>query len=229
MGYEGGQRTRRSGGLTGRGRPTESISQNRQPARHSVPNKHVERYTGDIGAARRNSFGSPIQSPMTSVVPAATKNYVERTVTPEHSIGNAVVVVRDANVARPGAPTWDFLAPLRPDWVSGRRRRDDFSPSRDGVAVSNAGGDVGALVVHVPSDMFGSDISLVPESRYTPVVSGRVERRSRMSGDVHAVIHRDLAPGSYTVFDTGQRVNIVSGLVSELEFLGHRSVPKKTA
>ncbi len=166
---------------------------------------------------------------MTSVVPAPFKHYVERTVTSEYSIGSAVVVDRDSNVARPGAPTWDFLDPLRPDRASGSFSENDFPPSRDGGAVSSVGGDVGTLVLHVPSDLFGRDFGLVRESRDAPVINGHVERQSRVSGDVHVVIYRDLAPGSYTVFDTGQRVNIVSGLVSELELLGHRSVPKKTA
>ena|ERR1700728_2560011 len=91
-------------------------------------------------------------------------------------------------------------------------------PSRDGSVVLDIGGDVGALLLRTPSTLNGQEIDLDPENANTPHTHSAVRERRLLGGVAYAAVYPSLKAGHYVVGDTGQRVLIVGGQVTEVEY-----------
>jgi predicted lipoprotein len=93
-----------------------------------------------------------------------------------------------------------------------------LAPSRDGSVVLDIGGDVGALVLHVSSDMDGREIDLTPEDPQAAHTHSAVRGRHLVHGVWYAAVYPSLKAGVYTIDGSMQRVEIRGGEVSEVEY-----------
>lgn len=93
-----------------------------------------------------------------------------------------------------------------------------LAPSRDGSVVLDIGGDVGALVLHVPPDMDGREIDLTPDDPEAAHTHSAVRGRHLIHGIWFAAVYPSLKVGVYTVDGSLQRVEIRGGEVTEVEY-----------
>jgi hypothetical protein len=91
-------------------------------------------------------------------------------------------------------------------------------PSWDGSVVLDIGGDVGALLLRTPSTLNGQEIDLDPVDETVPHTHSAVRERRLLGGVAYAAVYPSLLAGHYVVGDTGQRVLIVGGQVTEAEY-----------
>jgi hypothetical protein len=91
-------------------------------------------------------------------------------------------------------------------------------PSGSGTVMLELGPGAGALVLHVPADMDGAEISIGPGSRSGQRTHSAVRPRHVASGTRYAAVYASLAPGEYTIWrDDGTpaaSVTIVDGVVT---------------
>jgi hypothetical protein len=92
-------------------------------------------------------------------------------------------------------------------------------PSWDGSVVLDIGGDVGALVLHVPSTMDGREIDLDPEDSTSPHTHSAVRERRFQGRTMYAAVYPSLTAGRYVVEGTEQTVTIRGGEVTELNYV----------
>lgn len=93
-----------------------------------------------------------------------------------------------------------------------------LAPSWDGSVVLDIGGDVGALLLRVPSEMDGREIDLFPEDPNLPHTHSAVRERHLPSGNSYAAVYPALRAGHYTIEGSGQRITIIGGKVTEIDF-----------
>jgi hypothetical protein len=93
-----------------------------------------------------------------------------------------------------------------------------LAPSWDGGVVLDIGVDVGALVLRTPASMVGDEIDLVPDEPPRHRTHSAVRERRHGMGDSYAAVYPSLKAGAYTVERSGQRVVIVGGVVTDIEF-----------
>jgi hypothetical protein len=91
-------------------------------------------------------------------------------------------------------------------------------PSWDGSVVLDIGGDVGALMLRTPPALNGREIDLDPDDESAPHTHSAVRERRLLGGVAYAAVYPSLKAGQYTVVDTGQRVTIMGGEVTEIDF-----------
>jgi hypothetical protein len=91
-------------------------------------------------------------------------------------------------------------------------------PSWDGSVVLDIGNDVGALVLHTRSEWLGREIDLLPDDRSIPHTHSAVRERRSPRGLSYAAVYPQLQAGRYTIEDSHQRLTIVGGRVTEVEF-----------
>jgi hypothetical protein len=91
-------------------------------------------------------------------------------------------------------------------------------PSWDGSVVLDIGGDVGALLLRTPSRLNGQEINLDPDDETAPHSHSAVRERRLLGGIAYAAVYPSLKAGRYTIGGTGQRVVIVGGQVSEVDY-----------
>lgn len=96
-----------------------------------------------------------------------------------------------------------------------------LAPSWDGGVVLDIGGDVGAFMLHASPTMVGREIDLIPDDPSLATTHSAVRERVGPAGTTYAAVYPHLLRGSYRVGGTDQRVVIVGGSVSELDFEGH--------
>lgn len=96
-------------------------------------------------------------------------------------------------------------------------------PSWDGSVVLDIGGDVGALILRTPAAMAGREIDLTPDDRNSPHTHSAVRERQFAGGTFYAAVYPQLLAGTYVVEGSGQRVTIVGGQVTDVEFRGEQS------
>jgi hypothetical protein len=101
-----------------------------------------------------------------------------------------------------------------------------LAPSWEGSVVLDIGGDVGALVLRTPSTMVGREIDLTPEDAADPRTHSAVRERRLSSGTSYAAVYPSLSAGLYTVEGSGQRVTIIGGSVTDVEF-SHDEITSK--
>ena len=94
-----------------------------------------------------------------------------------------------------------------------------LAPSWDGSVVLDIGGDVGALMLHTVASLAGHEIDLIPDDDDTPHTHSAVRERRLTNGVSFAAVYPCLKAGMYTVAGSAQRVSIMGGHVTELEFL----------
>jgi len=82
--------------------------------------------------------------------------------------------------------------------------------------VLDIGGDVGALVLHVPPALDGHEIDLDPEDVTLPHTHSAVRERRLTGGSSYAAVYPSLKAGSYTVEGSAQRIDIIGGQVTEV-------------
>jgi hypothetical protein len=91
-------------------------------------------------------------------------------------------------------------------------------PSWDGSVVLDIGGDVGALMLRTPSVLNGLEIDLEPDDEKQPHTHSAVRERRLVGGVSYAAVYPSLKAGSYTVLGSGQRIDIVGGHVTEVDY-----------
>ncbi|MCU1363464.1 MAG: glycosylphosphatidylinositol specific phospholipase [Acidimicrobiaceae bacterium] len=91
-------------------------------------------------------------------------------------------------------------------------------PSWDGSVVLDIGGEVGALLLRTPSTLNGREIDLDSEDENSPHTHSAVRERRLPGGISYAAVYPGLKAGHYVVSDTGQRVVIVGGRVTEADY-----------
>ncbi len=93
-------------------------------------------------------------------------------------------------------------------------------PSREGSVVLDIGGDVGALIVHTPAGLLGTE----PELAFLDDPGRHVHtavRERRTGNEVsYAAVYPSLVAGRYQLADTGQVVTIEGGAITEIAWAG---------
>jgi hypothetical protein len=91
-------------------------------------------------------------------------------------------------------------------------------PSWDGSVVLDIGGDVGALLLRTPPALNGREIDLTPDNASQPHTHSAVRERQLPNAVSYAAVYPNLKAGLYTIEGSGQRIVIVGGRVTEVDF-----------
>jgi hypothetical protein len=91
-------------------------------------------------------------------------------------------------------------------------------PSWDGSVVLDIGEDVGALLLRTPPALNGREIDLDPEDVTLPHTHSAVRERQLPHSLSYAAVYPNLKAGLYTVGGSCQRVVIVGGRVTEIDY-----------
>ena len=96
-------------------------------------------------------------------------------------------------------------------------------PSWSGSVVLDIGEDVGALILRTTLGMNGHEIDLIDDDE---LIATHSEVRPRFhDGDVtHVAVYPELRQGNYTVAGTGQRIVIIGGKVTDVEYAIEKDV-----
>jgi hypothetical protein len=93
------------------------------------------------------------------------------------------------------------------------------APSREGSVVLDIGGDVGALVLHLPAGMAGREIHVRPLDGDGRTVHTEVRARHVAGGTRFAAVFASLAAGVWELVPdqpgAGRQVTVVGGEVTE--------------
>jgi hypothetical protein len=96
----------------------------------------------------------------------------------------------------------------------------DLGPSHDGSVVLDIGGDVGALVLHVPASLAGTEIDIFRSGDDRPLVHTAVRERRLAGGTVYAAVFQALPAGRYRLPDdvpvTVSEIAVEGGRVTEV-------------
>jgi hypothetical protein len=84
--------------------------------------------------------------------------------------------------------------------------------------VLDIGGDVGALMLRTPPAMVGHEIDLIPDDTFAPHTHSAVRVRQSARGLSYAAVYPHLRAGTYSVEGSTQRVLIVGGRVTDVEY-----------
>ena len=100
-----------------------------------------------------------------------------------------------------------------------------YGPSQDGSVMIDIGGDVGALVIHTPPDLNGTEIELSPADAEEVRTHVAVRERHGPGATLHAAVFPSLAAGTYTVWDPTSRpiaqVTVTGGQVTQFTWPIH--------
>jgi hypothetical protein len=91
-------------------------------------------------------------------------------------------------------------------------------PSWDGSVVLDIGGDVGALMLRTPPALNGHEIDLTPDDPSRPHTHSAVRERQLTNAVSYAAVYPNLKAGRYTVEGSGQRIVIVGGRVTHVDY-----------
>ncbi len=73
-------------------------------------------------------------------------------------------------------------------------------------------------MLRTSSTSIGLEIGLEPDDATSPHTHGAVRERRLLGGVAYAAVYPSLKAGAYTVAGSGQRVVIVGGAVTEVEY-----------
>lgn len=93
-----------------------------------------------------------------------------------------------------------------------------LAPSGDGSVILDIGGDVGALLLRTPPTLVGQEIDLIPDDVTVPRTHSAVRERQLENRVSFAAVYPHLTSGSYTIEGSHQRVTIVGGRVTEVDY-----------
>ena len=79
-------------------------------------------------------------------------------------------------------------------------------------------GDVGALMLFTSPTLTGNEIDLAPDDGDQPHTRSEVLERNLVQGVSFAAVYPHLREGSYTIEGSDQRVTIVGGRVTTLDY-----------
>lgn len=82
----------------------------------------------------------------------------------------------------------------------------------------DVGGDVGALILFTSPTLTGNQIDLAPDDGHEPHTRSAVLERNLAQGVSFAAVYPHLREGSYTIEGSDQRVTIVGGRVTTLDY-----------
>ena len=91
-------------------------------------------------------------------------------------------------------------------------------PSWDGSVVLDIGGDVGALMLRTPPSLNAREIDLTPDDQSRPHTHSAVRERQLTNAVSYAAVYPILKAGLYTDEGSGQRIVIVGGRVTEVDY-----------
>lgn len=94
----------------------------------------------------------------------------------------------------------------------------ELPPSWDGSVVLDIGGNVGALTLRTSPTMVGYEIALIPDDACAPRTHSAVRERQSAHGLSFAAVYPHLQSGTYRVEGSAQRVIIVGGRVTDVEY-----------
>lgn len=98
--------------------------------------------------------------------------------------------------------------------------QSQLGPSRDGSVLLDIGGDVGALIIHTPTELLGAEIEISATADGSPRTHVAVRERHGPSGIRYAAIFPQLTCGTYCVWDLdgtlAQQITITGGSVTEI-------------
>jgi hypothetical protein len=84
--------------------------------------------------------------------------------------------------------------------------------------VLDIGGEVGALLLRTPPALNGREIDLNPDDETAPHTHSAVRERQLPHSVSYAAVYPNLKAGLYTVGGSYQRVVIVGGRVTEVDY-----------
>jgi hypothetical protein len=92
-----------------------------------------------------------------------------------------------------------------------------FAPSGNATVVLDIGDGIGALIVHTPLELAGTEIDIARRGETRPFVHTAVRERRVPTGTVYAAVFASLPEGRYTLPDApnDNDVVIVGGHVTE--------------
>lgn len=92
-----------------------------------------------------------------------------------------------------------------------------FAPSGNATVVLDIGDEIGALVVHTPAQLVGSEIDIRRRGETRPFVHTAVRERRVSTGTVYAAVFAELPAGTYTLPDAPgvREIEITGGHVTE--------------
>ncbi len=97
-------------------------------------------------------------------------------------------------------------------------------PSHDGSVVLDIGGDVGAVVLHVPSSLAGAEIDIVGLEPGTVSTHSLVRERILPAGSRYAAVYPGLPRGAYRIAATAgfpaADLRVHGGAVAEVDWTG---------
>jgi hypothetical protein len=95
-----------------------------------------------------------------------------------------------------------------------------LEPSGDGTVVLEIGGEIGALVLHTPDELNGTEIDIFRCGEDRPAMHSAVRARHLPGGHVHAAVYPTVPEGDYVVASVGTLpelpVTIRGGYVTEV-------------
>ncbi len=114
-------------------------------------------------------------------------------------------------------PTFDTpLAPtVQAAFDGGAPVVDAANPSANLLSI---GGHLGALTLYTAPELLGSDIQLIPDGLNALPSNGRVREHQLVDGVSFAAVYPYLPEGRYTIQGSRQKVSIISGRVTTLEY-----------
>ncbi len=97
-----------------------------------------------------------------------------------------------------------------------------LEPSEHASVMLDIGAGFGALIVHTPAALVGSEIDAFRGNAVVPFVHAAVRERRLPNGTVYALVYPELPEGEYTLRDTDGRVRhtveVASGRVTEIDW-----------
>ena len=95
-----------------------------------------------------------------------------------------------------------------------------LDPSGEATVVLDIGGDIGALVLHTPHELAGTEIDIFRRGERTPAMHTAVRVRELPDGHAHAAVYPSVPAGDYVIPATGPLpavpVTIRGGEVTEV-------------
>jgi hypothetical protein len=96
-----------------------------------------------------------------------------------------------------------------------------YGPTGPGTVVLNLGPGVGALIVHTPAELNGTEIDISAGAART---HSRVRERPTRAGTRYAAVYPELPPGRYTVWRDRETaagaVTVTGGEVARFDWPG---------
>lgn len=102
--------------------------------------------------------------------------------------------------------------------------QSQLGPSQAGSVMLDIGGDIGALILHVPAEMAGAEIEISPVGDDTRRTHVAVRERRGNGPTRYAAIYPGLRTGTYNLWglngEAATQAAIIGGQITEVEWPG---------